>query len=260
VPSLHALRASYRSGWGSVAVEYTRDVTEAYLLAYYPHYVGMARSVVNLLPPHSFPRQGTMRVCAFGTGPAPEPVAIARYLRDHLPDADTLELYLFDINPEAWDWARGVSLERVLPQHWSGDVDVRVVDRVDIASARLIDGSVAEATATADLVVFQNCLNELATKDAHVRENARELVAAMKPGAVLTMADIDNYPTARRCLEIIEQTIDGEVHWLHRFDEALHLDVMPGLPNIVRNNLFLQGEYPRSNPFPWRCLAAQRRA
>lgn len=259
VPSLHALRIGYRSGWGSVTVDYSQGTTEAYLLAYYPHYVGMAWAVLKFLPAQVWPPGDAVRVCLFGTGPSPEPVAIARYIGNNLPDVSILELHLFDIEPEAWQWAQNVSLQRILPRYWPGKVDVRAVQQADIGGSGLVSGAAANALAVADLVVFQNCLNELSPDSSDIRQNVRQLIDAMKPGAILTMTDIDNHPTARRNLEIVEETTSGAVAWLHRSDESLRLEVAPGLPDIVRRNLFQDGEYPRTKAFPWRCLAAQRR-
>lgn len=258
VPSLHALRTSYRTGLDGVRVEYPREATEAYLLAYYPHYAQMARSALALLPDAAWPAATTLRVVIFGSGPTPEAPGIAKQLLKRRAGVKSLELALFDLQPDTWAWARDVSLTDVLPRHWHGETQVVVGRPVDISAPGFLDGTAALAVNQADLVVFQNCLNEL-TADVHaMRDNATTMVENMRSGALLSMADIGNYPNARRALNTYREAASN-VDVLHEPDVQLALPVAPGLPEVVRTNLFVGGEYPRRHPFEWRCFLARKR-
>lgn len=255
VPSLHALRASYRSGLGTVEASYSRPVTEAYLLSYYPHYVGVTWHAIRFVRSALLQRGGAFRLCVFAAGPAPEPVALGRFLAETEASARQLDLSLFDSASADWAWARDVSLERVLPIYWKGETTLRDVRDIDITGPGVV-ADASEALAGADLVVFQNCLNELAAEQGQCRENAIDMIRALRSGAVLVMADVINYPTARTCMSSVAAAIDGRVNWLQ--DPGARLLLSPAVcPSILRENFFLEGEYPRRNPFEWCCLAAQ---
>ena len=256
VPALHELRASYRSGWGSVAVKYTRAVTEAYMLAYYPHYVSLTRRALDVLPTGALVDAPSMRVCAFASGPAPEPIALAQYLRGKRYGTQTLALALFDIVPDRWQWARSLSVERLLPPVWDGQIRVPETPVVDITSPGFT-ATVSAFVARADLVFFQNCLYEFPANQAHVQDNARELISTMKPGAVLLMADINNYPTGRACLDTFATVVGLDADVLHLPEELLTVAPAPHRPAVLDLHFFLDGEYPRSRQFEFRCLAAR---
>lgn len=259
VPSLHALRAAYRAGLDGVSVEYPREATEAYLLAYYPHYAHMARAAMALVPSDALAATDTLRITIFGSGPTPEAPGIARQLSARQAGVATLDFTLFDLQPDTWEWARQVSIERVLPLYWSGASRVKVGPAIDISAPGLATGVAADAVAGAHVIMLQNCLNELALADETLRENATAIAEKVSRGSLLLMADIGNYPNARQALAGFQRAIEGQLDLIHSPDVQLALDAASALPDIVRVNLFTGGEYPRRNPFEWRCLIARKR-
>jgi hypothetical protein len=88
------------------------------MLAYYPHYVGLTKRALDVLPRGALQEGRAVRVCAFACGPAPEPVAVAQYLVDSGYGTETLALALLDIVPARWKWARSVSIDRVDELEW----------------------------------------------------------------------------------------------------------------------------------------------
>lgn len=256
VPALHALRSAYRTAGRQVVLDYSRELTEAYLLAYYPHYVRMTDAALRVVGPEVF-RTPLVRACVFGGGPAPEAVAIGRRLQQHGNPGTALQVAVIDRSNDAWTWARSVSVERVLEHYWPGTVEVRPLAG-DLAAPDLVDGSIAAAAEEADLVIFQNCLNELGDDPDRLRESVLALVDRMGPGSVMVMSDLDNYPAGRRALALVVETLGNGVRWLRRADERLTLEPASPVPPLLLEHFFVGGEYPRRNPFPWRSLAFVR--
>lgn len=257
-PGLHALRESYRTGGGSVSVDYSAAVTEAYMLAYFPHYVGLSALALSVLPAGALPDVDRLRVSAFGSGPAPEPIAVAQHLVTADYGTTTLALALFDRVPDQWAWARTVSIDRVLPLYWDREVVVAETAAVDITATGFVD-SVRTFVSRSDLVLFQNCLNEFRPDQVQVAENAGVLIAAMKPGACLVMADLDYYPTARECLYTFARVSEASgASLLH--DPSVVLEVPTAVPRpavLDAHFFFREGEWPRRRPYAIRCLAVQ---
>lgn len=136
---------------------------------------------------------------------------------------------------------------------------MRVVatDPLDITAPGFVDG-IEERLRLADLVLFQNCLNEFPADQAHVRANAEQLVHALKPGAVLLMADLNNYPTGRECLDLFAQVAAEKMNVLVEPGFVQTVNPAPDRPAVLDANFFVDGEYPRSRPFEFRCLGAKK--
>lgn len=237
---------------------YTRAVTEAYMLAYYPHYVGLTKRALDVLPAETLRNDRVVRVCAFACGPAPEPVAVAQHLVESGHGAESLRLALLDIVPERWEWARSVSINGVLPLNWRGETRVVETASVDITAPTLLE-SAGVFVERSDLVLFQNCLNEFPADQLHVQDNAEALLSAMRPGAVLLVADINNYPTGRACLDTFAAVAERKAEVLHRPEELLTVAPAPDRPAVLDEHFFLDGEFPRKKHFEFRCLAARVR-
>jgi hypothetical protein len=79
----------------------------------------------------------------------------------------------------------------------------------------------------------------------------------MKPGAVLLMADINNYPAGRASLETFATAAERGAVVVQSPDELLSVAPAPGRPAVLDAHLFLDGEYPRRRDFEFRCLAAR---
>ena len=252
VPALHQLRQGYRTGGGRVQVDYSRPVTEAYLLAYFPHYVETAAAALSFLPADAIADVEPLRVSAFASGPAPEVIAVAQALRSAGYSTTTLRLALPDLSPEHWRWARAVSLERILPIYWAGNVEVPREDQVDITDPDFVS-SVRDLVGRSDLIIFQNCLNELQPHDAE--HLANELYSTLKPGAALVMADLANYPIAPAVLAAFESVATQRGLRVLRSPADSFRVAAARPPRLLGDHFFLDGEWPRRNPFVCRSLA-----
>lgn len=256
VPALHELRLGYRTAGRQVRLNYTRELTEAYLLAYYPHYVRMAEASLRVIGPEFFDRSA-LRVCLVGAGPAPEAVAVGHRLQADAGASSQLELTVVDRANDGWTWARVVSVESVLAHYWQGQVSVRPIT-ADLREPEIID-QISGVAADTDLVIFQNCLNEIGDDSTHLHAGVRALVGALPSGAVVVMSDLDNYPGGREALALVVASLGDTVEWLRRADERLVLQPAMPVPEVLAQHLFVRGEFPRSNPFLWRSLAFVRR-
>lgn len=193
------LRQAYRAGdRGRVEIAYGEaDKQMAYLLCYLPDYAARVHQILTSEPlanslAHLAERQ-TIRVCSFGAGPCPEMVALCRIGASH--QWNRIRLTTFDID-ESWVLSQNLTKNFVC----GSEIDISISLReFDLCSDDL-DGEPASACANADLIVFQNVLNELENQ-TRFRELLVDIVKEMRAGAHLLLSDIGmgaNYQFARR--------------------------------------------------------------
>ena len=91
-PHICRLRDAYRR---RRPVDYNDpDLQEAYLLAYYPHYIELLFEVLASLENDcqaQLNRNEDLHACFFGAGPAPELVGLAAYCDEHCESVKTIE-------------------------------------------------------------------------------------------------------------------------------------------------------------------------
>ena len=193
--SLKELRGAYQNN--TVSVDYTSsNIQMAYLLAYYPHYVGMTLKILkdiheilnnhdklsNLIERKIFSREESLKVCFFAAGPAPESVALCQYINnillDNYPEIIGKKIYLntFDLDYDKWAASRSVTRERVLPIIIDGKYDFTLEPhRVDLLQPNCLEEH-KDVIEDSHIFFLQNCLNELAKQKSQFLENFQYLL------------------------------------------------------------------------------------
>lgn len=198
---LRTLRSAWRElhdqYWNSsVDVAYGGDSSEAYLLAYLPHYLKQAEWALE----QGFTRvedpmesKTELRVGLFCCGPAPEAVALIEVLR-RAKWSCRVEIHLFDLNDDGWDDVRVRLLQVGCSERWSDlEITSHNLDIREAGSCRAIHGEVAGL----DLVMFQNFANEVYVDGVgvppEVLDNLASLSAAGPPDGRFILSDKRKY-------------------------------------------------------------------
>lgn len=213
-PAAEALWTIYRDPQVNAAY-YARDTQAAYMLRYFPQHVELFRRVLfELSESVSLPfDRRILYTRHFACGPAPELCGLVQFLQNRFPACGEVSAHLYDTANDDWAYARRITTEYVAPALCD---ELRVKTR-----EAQFDFTTTDITATsrglesirkADLITFQNCLNEIPTTRGNLAvENIVSLLAAMKPGGVLLLIDRLGYKHVLKLLRNI-YTLAEEQH------------------------------------------------
>ena len=189
-PSLKALRSAYRTD-GIVSVDYTKKNTaQAYLLAYAPYHIKQSLETLETLPSSVIKRlskQSTIELVCVCGGPGPEVIAFQLWLKSHGIHPKILKVHLYDKHANGWNqfanFKQGPQLKDT-QIHWH----YHAKDMNYVALSHGF-GSVDNPFSTADVVMVQNCLNEIDVSSP----NNRVLFQGMKSNATLVISDLSRF-------------------------------------------------------------------
>lgn len=254
------------------------DVTAtqaAYMLRYFPSYSQLVPACLSdstIAGLTTFNEEGIGAVF-FGAGPAPELYGFLQFLKANEPAAAMLRAHLFDVASDEWQLSREINVNRLLPLAWNGETDV-VAEEFDLADANAVcNFSGRQWLQAANLVVFQNCLNEI-PEDCHtvVRTNILEILRMMAGGRLLLIIERTGYTASEALLKSIEETLPAELFEVkipgERVFDCRLINRM--VPDVVTENLLTRIEEFRplapeecglvlAGNISYHCLAIKRR-
>ncbi|MGQ0442233.1 MAG: hypothetical protein ACT4OH_02135 [Methylophilaceae bacterium] len=250
-PSARALWQAYQSQ--AVAVNYAEPaMQEAYLLRYFVPYSHLLPTVLQHLETKGIGVSATedlLTACFFGCGPGPEIVGLIRHLKRKAERPEMLIARMFDIASASWQHSRAIVKNSILVDEWDGgliEIDPAAADISALALSPQNDGA-RRKVQEADLVVFQNCLNELSTTAlAAVANNLRALLNTAKKNATLVLIERDGYAaTDEMLLDLYKwaATQAGTFSAVGELSAASELncrDMLDQIPEIVTMNLFVR--------------------
>ena len=203
------LRRSYQTHL--VKVDYSDfRIQAAYLITYFPQYVEMMLCVLKKIDQaelfHSFGHQPTIQGCFFGSGPFPESAGLGIYLSENFPDCQGLKLMSCDAMARLWEPSRKIAIDRVLPNFFNGQISTfsKNLDMLSNASLHLI----SDYLKNCNLVVFQNCLNELDGNLDIFISNMDYILSKMSPNSLLVLADLGQYSSVRELMQRVRENIN----------------------------------------------------
>lgn len=207
-PFVCNLRRSYQTH--CVQVDYSDFRTQsAYLITYFPQYVEMTLYVLRELDraklAQSFGQRSTIQGCFFGSGPFPEAVGLGIYLRENFPECQNLRLLSCDIMATLWEPSRNISISRVLPKFFRGGIhsSAHNFDMLSNDSLHIISDYLCKS----NLVVFQNCLNELDGKLSIFIENMDYILSQIPSSSLLILADLGQYAIVSSLMQQVRDNI-----------------------------------------------------
>jgi len=225
-PAARALWQAYQQQAGINAdAQYDEPAVQAaYMLRYFPSYSQLVFQSLNTIGNVASFNEEHARVAFFGPGPAPELLGVLQSLRQRLPHQIPITATLFDRASNAWQPSRQINVERLLPLIWNGDlitIQERELDFSHAAASQ--DVTVREVLANADLVIFQNCVNEIPqASQAAFHANAIEFHRLMRPGSVMLFVERRGYVGTLTLLASIRATaIQQQLCSVTMSDEAV---------------------------------------
>lgn len=159
-PSVKLLRQAYRTY--PVHVPYARtDIQAAYLITYFPHYYQLIHKVLIEDYPTIFKNKNKVKLVYFGGGPGPEIYGTLKFITNNRPEIYTVDVLLFDINALQWKYSHNILQNFLLPSIVKPDLEVSFSFIHFDLTQPCIDKAFIDILSGCDLMVFQNCLNEI---------------------------------------------------------------------------------------------------
>ena len=190
-PYLSELRTSFRNP--NVSVEYRTQLCHAYLLAYVPPYLHQAKKLFErFFQERELP--DSISVVFLATGPGTEPVAFTDYLLDNYPDIKA-EFNFFDLREEHWSQVRD-SMVKFGISNRTDNISC-TSHYLNLLEVETFEGH-NELLRNADVVIVQNCINELLHEAETAKRNLLKVVSLLSAGTVFLSSDLSQSPGVKR--------------------------------------------------------------
>lgn len=232
-----------------------QSIQEIYLLRYFPPYSRPIFEILSALHhnPGHLPFDSQKIVASFiACGPCPEIYGFFDFLMNVTAfRPNTIDINTFDINNRAWTYSRNIVFNDVIPSVCRIQQPPIIINQnnnqIDISQENCFV-PFASNFQNSNLIVFQNCLNEISIENTHiVITNICNIVQSMSANAILLIIDLDSYENVLNLLTAItanDIVNNLTINLRHTSTEVTSLDITDianNIPNIVKENL-LTGE------------------
>ncbi len=253
-PSVRLLRQSYYSY--PVCVPYNKqEIQASYLIAYLPHYYQLIYSILNNDSGELFKNKEKINLGFIGGGPGSEVYGALKFIINNGNGIKHVNVTVYDINAEKWKFSHGIVLKNLIGSilgsekqeiNWNS-VQFNLVSEIDV------NNNLASFKSL-DLLVIQNCINEIAKKDIPIlKNNIVKLFQLLPPNAYLLISDLTS--GVRSLLKDIEADlvktgcINFKVSTLGQSNPTSIISVHHQPNRIIRENLMTgaDGLIPRKN-------------
>lgn len=198
-----SLRLAYRNSPVNVPYEKV-DIQAAYLATYLPHYYQLIYKIFIEEVPDIFINKKKLYLTFIGGGPGSEVYGALKYIFNNCNEVKDIYINILDINASTWDYSHSIVQKNLLDSinkedvniHWES-VQFDLVSEVEIQKIKsLIKKS--------DLLVIQNCLNEIATSNLSVlKGNLKTLFEYLPDNSYLLISDLTS--GARNIIRALEK-------------------------------------------------------
>lgn len=253
---LQSFKDSARVLWNAyqkstVTVDYSTPASqEAYLLRYFVPYSHLLPKVLLKLEDEGIGLSnagGLLTACFFGCGPGPELAGLIRHLKQKRERPEMLIATMLDVASASWQYGRAIVENAILAHAWDSgllEIDPVATDISSMASPPQYD-ALQRRIEAADLVVFQNCLNELNTAAlADVARNLRELLNMAKNNATFVLIERNGYDaTAKMLLGLSQWAQQNGFRVINRLSAPAKLEcrtMLNKIPRAVTEHLFVR--------------------
>jgi molecular chaperone DnaK (HSP70) len=211
--SVKFLRIAYRNS--PVHVNYEdSDIQAAYLATYLPHYYQLIYNIFLEEVPDIFKGKTDVYLTFIGGGPGSEAYGAVKYILNNCKSAKNIHITILDINARTWLFSHSIVQENLIESITSKKVNVHwkavffdLVSKADAIKAKSI-------VQKSDLLVIQNCLNEIAATELSILKSNLELLVEYLPGgSYFLMSDMTS--GARATIKALEN------HLVKVFDPKL---------------------------------------
>ncbi|MBA3649403.1 MAG: Hsp70 family protein [Chitinophagales bacterium] len=211
--SVKSLRIAYRNS--PVHVNYEdSDIQAAYLATYLPHYYQLIYNIFLEEVPDIFKGKKDVYLTFIGGGPGSEAYGAVKYIVNNCKSAKNIHVTILDINAPTWSFSHSIVQENVIRAITSKNLNVHwkavFFDLVSEEEVKKVKSIVRES----DLLVIQNCLNEIAVTNLPALKRNLKLLFEYLPGSsYFLMSDMTS--GARTTIKALEH------HLVNLFDPKL---------------------------------------
>lgn len=254
-PDVRLLRASYRRP-PPVYVNYTlQSIQSAYLITYLPHYYQLIYKILLEQELDIMKSKTEFHAVFIGGGPGSEAYGTIKYILEYCPNIKNINIDILDINASTWSYSHSALTGFMLPElNRYSDVSVNwnshqfdLVDLNAISASRTLFGN-------SDIVVIQNCINEIAQKNYQTLEsNILDVFKFIPDSSSLLMVDLTT--SVRSKIAQLEKAVEANFSDINKTTtsgnrSASALTSVNYRPTqIIRENLlnYTDGLIPRKN-------------
>lgn len=188
--SVKKLRVAYRSYPVHVNYENT-DIQAAYLTTYLPHYYQLIYKIFLEEVPSIFQDKEEVNLTFIGGGPGSEAYGAIKYISNNCPKTKVINITILDINADTWNFSHDIVSKHLVNSIINKDLIVNwkaiQFDLTDTSDLNRVK-NIIEKT---NLLVIQNCLNEIANIDfPALKSNISLLFKFLPSSAYLLMSDL----------------------------------------------------------------------
>lgn len=200
--SVKSLRIAYRNNPVYVPYEKT-DIQAAYLATYLPHYYQLIYKIFIEEVPDIFKGKKEVHLNFIGGGPGSEAYGAIKYILNNCTDVEIIHVNILDINASTWAYSHSIVSENLVETVNNGKTQIYWKPiPFDLTSSANISQSKA-IIEKSDLLVIQNCLNEIAKVNLpSLKTNVKTLFDYLPGDAYLLMSDMTS--VARPIMKVIE--------------------------------------------------------
>lgn len=217
--SVRFLRRAYRSY--PVNVPYSRrDIQNAYLLTYFPHYYQLIYKILIEDYPAIFSDKDKVDLVFVGAGPGPEIYGALKYIINNRPGITRVNITILDINATSWKHCYDILQQHILSEILLPGVEINFhVCDFDLTSP--LDGkNELDVFCICDFIMFQNCLNEIAINSINqLIKNINEIFKLLPLFSSMLLIDLTGGTYEVRALM---QSIENELMVNHNGIVAIH--------------------------------------
>lgn len=205
--SVKSLRIAYRNNPVYVPYEKT-DIQAAYLAAYLPHYYQLIYKIFIEEVPDIFKGKKEVFLNFIGGGPGSEAYGAIKYILNNCNDVEIIHVAILDINASTWGYSHTIVSEHLIKNVNNGKTQIHWKSiPFDLTSIAKISES-KSIIEKSDLLVIQNCLNEIAKVNLpSLKTNVNTLFEYLPGDAYLLMSDMTS--VAKPIMNVLENFLVG---------------------------------------------------
>ncbi len=247
--SVRFLRKAYRKY--PVHVPYSRrDIQNAYLLTYFPHYYQLIYKILIEDYPAIFSKEDKVHLVFVGAGPGPEIYGVLKYIFNNRPGVARIDITILDINANSWKHCYDILQQHILPEILLPGVEVNFqVYDFDLTSP-LDAKSGEDIFCDCDFLMFQNCLNEIAISSINqLIRNINEIYKLLPSGSSMLLIDLTGGTyEVRALMQNIEKKLIGNndglfaIHSVSKSDSCYTMQSVHHRPSAILCRHLLTGE------------------
>jgi len=204
--SVKKLRSLYRNY--PVCVPYDQiDIQAAYLISYFPHYYQLIYKILLEKYPSIFNNLTSLNLVFFGGGPGPEIYGVLKFISNNNFTIKDIDITILDINAKQWEYSHNILKKHIIPSLGLDKIELKINSRFFDLAKPIDLNQFAGLFNACNLLVFQNCLNEIPVAELSQLKINVQLIIKQLPlnGSVIINDLTGGYAAVQSLIQSIEK-------------------------------------------------------